>query len=232
MKSDLISSYSLIKTIGRCQSLIRIVIILLTANFAALSQSETLRINEFMALNSTTLADEDGDYSDWIEIYNPTPNAIDLLNWSLTDEKTNQQKWKFPQVIINANCYIVLFASGKNRTIAGQELHTNFKLAGSGEYFALFDPAGNVATVFDPSFPEQQSDISYGYFENDYVASTIPTPGAENQFAEHQLLPTPVFSYKRGFYEAPFEVEIISNLSNAQIYYTTDGSEPKEGNWI
>ena len=231
MKSDLIPSYSLIKTIGRYQSLIGIIFILLTANFAALSQSETLRINEFMALNSITLADEDGDYSDWIEIYNPTPNAIDLLNWSLTDDKTNPQKWKFPQVIINTNCYIVLFASGKNRTIAGQELHTNFKLAGSGEYFDLFDPAGNVVTEFDPSYPEQQSDISFGYFENDYVASTIPTPGEENQFADHQLLPPPVFSYKRGFYEAPFEVEIISNLSNAQVYYTTDGSEPKEGNW-
>jgi len=100
LKLDPIPSYSLIKTIDRCQLLIGIFFILLTANFAAPFRAETLRINEFMALNSTTLADEDGDYSDWIEIYNPTPNAIDLLNWSLTDDKANTLKWKFPQVFI------------------------------------------------------------------------------------------------------------------------------------
>ena len=196
----------------------------------SMAQSETLRINEFMALNRTTLADEDGEYSDWIEIYNPTSNTVDLQGWSLTDNQGNPQKWQFPQVTLGADSYLVLFASGKNRTVAGQELHTNFRLSGDGEYLALFNSSGTIVTAFDPSFPSQQTDVSYGYLENDYVASTKPTPGAVNQFSEHQLLPEPVFSKKHGFYDTLFNVEITSGLRDAQIYYTTDGSAPDKEN--
>ena len=105
-------------------------------------QSETLRINEFMALNQTTLTDEDGDYSDWIEIYNPTAAVIQLFGWSLTDDKTLPQKWIFPNISLNPGEYLVVFASGKDRSIAGSELHTNFRLSGDGEYLALFNPGG------------------------------------------------------------------------------------------
>jgi hypothetical protein len=199
---------------------------------AAQPLDSSLRINEFMASNSTTLADEDGDYSDWIEIYNPTAAAIDLLNWSLTDDKASPQKWQFPQVSLAANSYLVVFASGKDRALPGQELHMNFKLSGTGEYLALSDPNGTVATVFDPSFPEQQPDVSFAYYEGDFVASSSPTPGAVNQFADQQVLPSPVFDHEHGFYETPFEVAITSELAAVQIYYTTDGSEPSDENGI
>jgi hypothetical protein len=199
---------------------------------SAQSPDNSLRINEFMASNSITLADEDGDYSDWIEIYNPTAAAIDLLNWSLTDDKASPQKWHFPQVSLAANSYLVVFASGKDRALPGQELHTNFKLSGTAEYLALSDPNGAIATAFDPSFPEQQPDVSFAYYEGDYVVSSSPTPGAVNQFADQQVLPPPVFDHEHGFYETPFEVTISSELSAVQIYYTTDGSEPSDENGI
>ncbi|HJX71710.1 MAG TPA: lamin tail domain-containing protein, partial [Bacteroidales bacterium] len=108
----------------------------------AIAQSETLRINEFMALNQTTLTDEDGDYSDWIEIYNPTAGVINLLGWSLTDDKTVPRKWTFPGITLNPGEYLVIFASDKNRNTAGNELHANFKLSGDGEYLALINPGG------------------------------------------------------------------------------------------
>ena len=192
--------------------------------------SQTLRINEFLALNQTSLLDEDSESSDWIEIYNPTSDPIDLNGWSLTDDKTNLQKWQFPHHSLAANGYLVLFASGKDRHTAGQELHTNFKLSGNGEYFALVNPQGTIATEFDPAFPQQYADVSYGFYDNDYVAFTKPTPGAANQYSENQLLPSPVFNKERGFYESAFNVEITTDLQNAQIYYTTDGSDPGEEN--
>ena len=208
-------------------------VMLCSANpLAAQSPNSSLRINEFMASNSATLADEDGDYSDWIEIYNPTSAAIDLLNWSLTDDKTSPQKWQFPEARLNADGYLIVFASGKNRTLPGQELHTDFKLSIAGEYLALSDPQGNITTAFDPSFSEQQPDISFAYYEGDYVASSSPTPGAVNQFSDQEVLPSPVFDHKHGFYETPFEVKIISDLSAVQIYYTTDGSEPSDDHGI
>src|SRR5213075_2195264 len=66
-------------------------------------------------------------------------------------------------VSIAANGYMTIFASGKDRAVAGQELHTNFALAKSGEYLALVAADGTtVLSSFDPSFPAQSTDISYG----------------------------------------------------------------------
>ena len=53
-------------------------------------------ISEFMASNTTVIADEDGDYSDWIEIYNPTTSPINLDQWCLTDDADVLAKWRFP----------------------------------------------------------------------------------------------------------------------------------------
>ena len=92
------------------------------------AQTESLRINEFMALNLTTIADEEAEYSDWIEIHNPTQDAVYLYGWSLTDDVEIPRKWIFPAITIQSGEYMVLFASGKNRSVAGQELHTNFRL--------------------------------------------------------------------------------------------------------
>ncbi len=190
------------------------------------AQDEGLRINEFMALNSTSLADEDGEYSDWIEIYNPTDAVVDLTGWSLTDDKEEPQKWQFSKQNLTAKSYLVVFASNKNRNESGHELHTNFAISGSGEYLGFFKPDGEAATEFDPAFPEQETDISFSFYENDYVATGIPTPGAANQLSDEGLLPPPVFSVNRGFYEQPFTVELTSELSDVHIYYTTDGSLP------
>lgn len=119
-------------------------------------------ISEFMALNRKTLKDQDGDASDWIEIHNPNPTPTNLEGWFLTDLATNKRKWRFPAVTIPANGYLIVFASNKNRAVAGQQLHTNFALSSEGEYLALVHPDGQtVSTEFDP-FPAQMEDISYG----------------------------------------------------------------------
>lgn len=186
------------------------------------------RINRFMALNSTTLQYSDGVFSDWIEIYNPSASAVNLLNWSLTDDSTDIAKWKFPDLTLPADGYLLVFASDKNVSIAGCQLHTNFKLSGSGEFLGLFDAGGNPLSVFSPAFPVQQADVALAYDGYKYVYTAIPTPGAENAFSINQALPAPHFSMKHGFYDTPFTVTITSDSSSARIYYTTDGSEPND----
>src|SRR5439155_18892672 len=76
-------------------------------------------ISEFMADNKTTLADEDGQFPDWIELYNTGANTVNLNEWSLTDDPSRQVRWSFPATNLSAEGFMVIFASGKNRAVAG-----------------------------------------------------------------------------------------------------------------
>ena len=121
-------------------------------------------ISEFLAFNISApgaLLDEDGVSSDWIEIQNLGNTTANLLDWSLTDEADNLNKWKFPATNLPAGGFLVVFASEKDRRVPGARLHTNFKLDGAGEYLALVRPDGSIASEFDP-FPQQVSGVSYG----------------------------------------------------------------------
>lgn len=133
-----------------------------------------------MAINNTTLADEDGAYSDWIELYNSGTNAVDLGGWYLSNKSTNLTQWQFPATNLGPSSFLVVFASNKNRKVPGAPLHTNFKLSGSGEYLALVKPDGVTKTSeFAPAFPPQFPDISYGYMMTGAVSTLVaPTAAA------------------------------------------------------
>ena len=66
-------------------------------------------ISEFMADNSGYLADQDGQFMDWIEIYNPGPGTANLQDWSLTDDSANLVKWKFPAHPLNAGQSVLIW---------------------------------------------------------------------------------------------------------------------------
>jgi hypothetical protein len=124
-----------------------------------------LALTEFMASNATAHADADGHFMDWLEVYNAGTDAVDLAGWRLTDDAEELDKWEFPARILAPDEYLVVFASGKNRTPTDGELHTNFKLRSDGEYVALVSPAGVVMAEYGPggsAFPPQSPDISYG----------------------------------------------------------------------
>jgi len=137
-------------------------VVLLSMGVAVIQIHGQVVISEFMAANNRTLADEDGDYPDWIELYNSSTNAVNLDHWYLTDSSKNLMKWRFPATNIGPNSFMVVFASGKDRTVPGQWLHTSFQIKASGGFLALVKPDGvTVASAFN-SYPPQISDISYG----------------------------------------------------------------------
>ena len=123
-------------------------------------------ISEFVASNSNGLRDENGDFSDWIEIFNSGTNTVNLDGWFLTDTEGNLTRWRFPATNLPPSGFLVVFASGKDRAVPGAPLHTDFNLSAGGEYLALVRPDGmTVASEFAP-FPEQVSNISYGVGQN------------------------------------------------------------------
>ena len=78
--------------------------------------AQDIVLNEIMASNGMTISDEDGDYPDWIEIYNPGPNSINLEGYGLSDDPLDIRRWIFPGVTLSANQFLLIYASGKNRT--------------------------------------------------------------------------------------------------------------------
>ncbi len=158
------------------------------SDFVLIDTSSTVTtgvvINEFVAANDSGLQDEDGEYSDWIELFNGSTGSVSLEAWSLTDDPAVPNKWQFPSVILEAGGYLVVFASGKDRIFG--ELHTNFGLSKDGEYMALSDSQGVIVSLFDPEFPPQIDNFSYGRIpeSDDYDYSHTPTPGQQNEFSD------------------------------------------------
>lgn len=140
-------------------------------------------INEFMASNTSTLADPQGEYDDWIELRNVTDSAVSLTGRYLSDEPNNPRKWQFPDgTTIPANGYLLVWADEDTTITNG--LHASFKLSGSGDEIYLTDTDANLNQVLDTiSFGNQTTDISYGRTgANADIWSTMsPTPGAANQ---------------------------------------------------
>ncbi len=121
-------------------------------------------ISEFMAVNDTSYQDEDGDFSDWIEIHNPGPAPVQLDGYHLTDNAANLTKWTFPAITLNADQYLVVFASNKDRVDPASQLHTSFRLSSGGEFLGLVAPDGTtIVSAFGPVYPPQFDDQSFGF---------------------------------------------------------------------
>jgi len=120
-----------------------------------------IRITELLAENDGGLRDSEGDSPDWIELFNDSPAPMNLGGWHLTDAPGNPTKWTFPATNLAAGVHMLVFASGKDRAMAGVELHTNFQLDSSGGYLALMQPGGAIAEQA-LIYPAQRRNVSFG----------------------------------------------------------------------
>jgi len=201
--------------------------VLLLLALALPAGAQDITISEFLALNSSTLQDEDGEYSDWIELHNRSAGSIDLAGWHLTDDAANATRWTFPSTNIPSHGFLIVFASGNDRPGTNGRLHTNFRLSGDGEYLALLDPLTNVACSFAPGYPPQHADVSYGFPAHADKATYLnPTPGMSNTAGTVRLAAPPAFSVPAGFYTNTVTLELRVAEPSAVIRYTLDGAEP------
>lgn len=194
--------------------------------------AQTVAINEVMASNADVIADDDGDYSDWIELYNYGHDTLNLEGFGITDDLERPFRWIFPEYHMAPGAFLLIWASGKDRRDPQAHLHTNFSISSAGEPVLLFRP--DSAMINAMNAVEMPTGISYGrqpdgtgpwgYFYE-------PTPGVQN-FTEPfaALIPPPAFSHSSGFYEDPFELSLSVDNESAVIVYTTDGSEPDISN--
>ena len=138
-----------------------------------------IRINEFMASNSETLEDQNGETPDWIELYNTSDRPVTLQGLCLSDGKKTLDKFVFPEVVIPAHGYLIVFASGEE-DVTDEEIHVGFKLSADGERVVL---SFNSVILDIVSFDAQEKDVSYARFDDrTWRFSAHPAPGAENVF--------------------------------------------------
>ncbi len=192
-------------------------------------------ITEVMASNRSTIADEDGDYSDWVEIHNPDATAVALGGWYLTDTASNKTKWSFPAgVTIPAHGYLLVWASNKNRGSATTPPHTNFALSSGGEYVGLIQADGTtVVSEFAPGYPPLSDDTSYGVTQGEgddagrFGYFGRATPGTRNGGAATLItLGEVTFSRDSGIFQNSVTLEITGAGAGQVIRYVLAPPSP------
>ena len=155
--------------------MVGIVLVYFFSNNYDYVKSGRLYINEIVASNSYSFKNNDGEYDDYIELYNGNNYDINLSGYRLTDSIVDSKKWTFPDITIKANDYLIIYASGKNK--CDDECHTNYKLNKDGETISLIDDTGNI--ISRVTYPKLSPDTSYSFVKNKYIV-TMPSPLKEN----------------------------------------------------
>jgi hypothetical protein len=147
-----------------------------------------LIITEVMPSNKTTIADNNGNFNDYIEIYNKSDKAIDLTGYGLSDDTLKVLKWKFPSASIQPKAYLVVYASGedtKSTDVSKGAIHTNFKISAYKETLVLSDNMGYILDQMSTS--ETPEDTAYarelggdGNYSDKWNQTNKPTPGFPN----------------------------------------------------
>ena len=184
-------------------------------------------ITEVQAANTRTVADDQGRYSDWIELHNPTDTPISLAGYTLTDDPDEPVKWSLPASTLAPGAFLVIWASGSDQTTP-DDWHTSFRLSRGGEYVGLFGPDGRLVDAV--TFGPQLTDVSLGRLagSNRWVAFSTPTPGAANTTRPRAVpgAPQVIVTPASGRFAGPVTVRLAAPVSGSAVYYTLDGPDP------
>jgi hypothetical protein len=199
-----------------------------------------LLISEFMASNGSTLPlgegellDQDGDSSDWIEIYNPTRQAVALGGWHLTNDRGDLDKWQFPAgAVIESRDFRIVFASNKNPS--DTELRANFILDAGGGYVAIVEEDGTPICEYD--YPPQLTDVSYGTSQlaRTFVAggdtASYHVPDALDTEAQWTAVTFDDRNWKTAKTGLGF-VQVITNVADVTTPGDVVQGVPNDGDW-
>ncbi|MGC9316232.1 MAG: lamin tail domain-containing protein, partial [bacterium] len=179
-----------------------------------------------MASNGTTIADEEGEFDDWFELYNPADTAVDLSFWFATDDYSEPRKWMFPNgTIIDPYGYLILWADNDAEQGA---LHTSFKLDADGEEVAVFGPDFYSNTLCDSiSWIDMPRDSSWGRYPNGSTTWQIcleATPGAANDWT--------FVVYDNSTLPGEFSFSAYPNPFNSAVRIAIDGASLESGAFV
>ena len=142
----------------------------------------SLIINEIMASAKSGLSDEDGEFVDWVELYNTTGSTLSLDNYALSDDEAKPLKWRFPQgAVVAPHSYYLVFCSKKDRRDDASSIpHTNFGISAEHDTVVLSDSNGHL--VDRVTMDNLPADCTYAR-DNDgsFSIHQLATPGRDNE---------------------------------------------------
>lgn len=191
--------------------------------------SSQVVINEYSCANISQVADNYGEFHDWVELYNAGSSTVNLTGYYMSDNVNNPTKWAFPSGSLAPGAFIRIICSGRDM-VSGIWYHTNYKMTQcKPEEVCFSDAAGNILDSM--TLRRNQSNHSWGRTTDGGSTWSVfmtPTLGASNtgSTAYSPYATTPVFSVSPGFYPGSQNLTITTPDPNITIHYTTNGDEP------
>ncbi len=177
----------------------------------AIDSDPSIVINEVMAINTSTVTDDAGEFEDWIEIFNNSTSSKNLSNYILTDDEFNLTKWEFPNgTTIPAGGFLIVWLDDDGNQVG---LHANFKLSGSGEHLLLLNDDGEL--VDEVSFGQQVDNLGYARVPNGSGAFVIQTPTFNST---NTPAPQALFTSSETAGCLPLSVNFLNNSDLATSY--------------
>lgn len=185
--------------------------------------ADNVKINEICSNNFSAVRDPEGNYSDYIELYNSSPLEVSMDGYYLSDDEKDLQKYSLDDVRIPAGGYYLIWTGGTEDS-SGED---SFGISSKGEKIVLCNH--NCEIMDSVNVPELAYNSCYGReADGEEWKRMTGTPGSTNAGADifrEEVLKTPILGKPSGFYAESFELT-ISASEDEQIYYTLDGSEP------
>ena len=205
--------------------------------FYQLPVVSNLVINEIMASNLSEVTDQDGEFDDWVELYNGGSLPVNLNGFHLSDDEYTLSKWTFPNVTIQPNNYLIIWCDTAGGTQSG--LHTTYRLSADQEEVYLTDPSGVVIDAVH--FVNMPTDISYARVPNGTGVMThqMPTYNSINQNSTStnnivyndklRVYPNP--SNSRIYVRGGDSMISIFNIMGQKVYEEENVSSINISNW-
>lgn len=187
-------------------------------------------INEVCSSNFSVISDENGEYSDYVELYNPADEEISLAGYYLSDDIKDPRKCDLNGIVIPAKGYVLIWLDGSG----SDAYHASFRLSRDGDVVFLSDSFSRILdTVAVPALTYNTVYARVGDNGKEWAKMT-PTAfygNSDAQILRSVDLPEPVFTMESGFYETSFELTITAP-QGTKIFYTLDGSDPTPDSFV
>jgi hypothetical protein len=205
--------------------------------FYQLAVVSGLVINEVMAANFSAVADQDGEFDDWVELYNGGSTAVNLSGFYLSDDEYTLNKWTFPNTSIQPNDYLIIWCDTAGGTQNG--LHTTYRLSADQEEVYLTDPSGVVLDAVH--YVNMPTDVAYarvpngtgvmGHQNQTYDANNQNTTSiiSESNAARLRVYPNP--SNSRIYVLGAQDYVSVFNIVGQKIYEEKDVISIDIQNW-